>query len=62
MTFKEKLQQEHPELMEAYYWLHHCPDSFGYEDYSDCGDFACDECKACWDREMPEEEEKRENE
>lgn len=55
MTYKEKLQEEHPEQMENY-WLHHCPDSFGYEEYSDCGDFSCDECKKCWDREIPEEE------
>lgn len=54
MTFREKLQAEHPELMETY-WLHLCPDSFDYEDYSDCGDFNSDECKACWNREMTEE-------
>lgn len=55
MTYKEKLQTEHPELMDSY-WMHHCPDSFGYEEYSDCRDFPCTECKACWNREMPEEE------
>ena len=56
MTYKEKLQAEHPEQIETY-WLDHCPDSFGYEEYSDCGNFVCDECKACWDREIPEEDE-----
>lgn len=55
MTYREKLQQEHPETVSNRYWggCRSCPDSYGYEDYSEC-DESGRNCEACWDREIPE--------
>ncbi|ANU74406.1 hypothetical protein [Blautia pseudococcoides] len=70
MTFKEKLQQEHPVLVNEKWQggCNGCPETYGYEAESDCLalDDVTDEdrerlCAECWDREMPEEE-KGENE
>ena len=54
MTFKEKLQQEHPECVsdEEEGGCMGCPDSYGYDSYSPCG-LGCDRC---WNREMEDEE------
>jgi len=54
MTFKQKLMQEHPELVDDKYWggCYQHPETYGYEDNSDfCGGHTC---KECWGREMPE--------
>lgn len=65
MTFREKLMQQHPELVSNKFvgGCCLCPCDFGYEkaEISPClisGKDVCgyDECAACWNREMPEEE------
>ena len=60
MTYKEKLMLEHPEEVSesAEGGCYGCPDSYGYEDYSDC-DGVEDGCEECWNREIPEEEKRR---
>jgi len=63
MTFREKLKQEHPELIGDTYLggCASCPHRYGYEDDEDSPcrnhtrDGGVDSCKACWDREIPEE-------
>lgn len=61
MTFREKLQQEHPESISASRWggCCGCPASF----YAPPGDGLCGldqngitdkTCRKCWDREMQE--------
>lgn len=63
MTFREKLQKEHPEKVHPTYGggCYGCPSDYGYEpDCSDCR--ACRQhcrapekaCKKCWDRKIPE--------
>ena len=55
MTFKEKLQMEHPEKVNERFgggWLE-CPDTYGYGNMEGKCTF---DCKSCWDREMPNEE------
>lgn len=60
MTCREKLKLEHPELIDDDYYLGGCvgcPSDHGY--LPDPGEFCpIDEenCRACWDREIPEEE------
>lgn len=56
MTYKEKLQQEHPEYADPKWdgGCMGCPDTHGYEYYSDCGELDGD-CDKCWSREIPEE-------
>lgn len=58
MKFSEKLKQDNPnmseeELVEA--MRANCPDAFGYEDNTTCTNETGvkDECRACWNREMP---------
>lgn len=57
MTFKEKLEKEHPRLIDGNYvgGCKGCPKSYGYEEGNDC-DGACgdEECTKCWNREMPD--------
>lgn len=58
MTFREKLQNEYPnadidEIVRGY-----CPDCYGYEEESKCGDGAGWNCEKCWNREMPNTEPK----
>lgn len=57
MTYKEKLYQEHPELLSPKIDITKfaCPDSYGYEDYSEC-DGLGGNCEACWGREMKEKD------
>lgn len=65
MTFKEKLQQEHPECINEKWHggCFGCPDGYAYEIESDClAEYdVTDEdkethCTECWNREIPEEE------
>lgn len=61
MTFREKLQQEHPQFLGSGFrgGCRGCPVNFGYES-GYCGgecdgtDRSDEICRACWDREMPE--------
>lgn len=60
MTFKEKVTQEHPEMVDEYYTggVAQCPCHYGYEpntSLSSCEGPSSDVCAACWNREMPEE-------
>lgn len=62
MTFKEKLQQEHPEDINEDGWCFKCPHHYGYEDrVGPCpidGNGEKISCWECWNREIPEEVEK----
>lgn len=57
MTFKEKLQKEHPEFVSAKYFggCACCPHTYGYEseDNKPCGTRKIS-CRECWNREIPE--------
>lgn len=62
MTFKEKLQIEHPERIDPYDWggCMGCPYEYDYEnnEASPCHDGTAITpalCTECWNREMPEE-------
>jgi hypothetical protein len=68
MTFLEKLKEEHPEAITYckngdidYLGIVLCPSEFGYEPKTTSND-GCDHiglsCEQCWNREMPEIEEK----
>lgn len=48
-TFKEKLQQEHPEEILVGGSCRGCPEEYGYEEPINCAGMGCDDC---WDREM----------
>ncbi|RZT00926.1 hypothetical protein [Cuneatibacter caecimuris] len=54
MTFKEKLEQEHPDRMDGEDAVG-CPDNYGYEtpeeSIATCWEL---DCEACWNREIPE--------
>ncbi|RZT02929.1 hypothetical protein [Cuneatibacter caecimuris] len=58
MTYKEKLQQEHPDYVDKKYsgGCLLCPYSYGYES-SENSEHAClklkGDCEACWNREIP---------
>lgn len=54
MTYKEKLQQEHPEKFTEDGEALGCPDDYGYKDKRFCT--PDDNCSDCWNREMPEDE------
>lgn len=59
MTFRERLEREHPDdLVEQYVgWCRGCPDDYGYEEYNDSCPFINDntmDCNDCWNREIPE--------
>lgn len=57
MTFREKLQQEHPDYIRKAFagGCKGCPEDYGYEPPRDCS-CAQSLCRECWDREMPEAE------
>lgn len=59
MTFREKLQKEHPEKVTtlAIGGCYECPHSYGYESYDDrpCKHNSAVRCRDCWNREIPEE-------
>ena len=57
MTFKEKLQLEHPELIDEEGYCEDCPEDYGYEVNSVCIERA-DGCRVCWDRVIPGTEDK----
>lgn len=57
MTFKERLQKEHPEKVSKKWegGCSGCPASYGYEDIDDpARDEVCPDCEECWNREIPE--------
>lgn len=61
MTFKEKLANEHPELVNRKYsgGCADCPKTYGYTNDTNCfidKDGQVD-CTKCWNREIPEEKE-----
>lgn len=51
MTFKERLQIEHPEKINDRYaaGCMYCPEAYGYEAQKDCENT----CAKCWNREIP---------
>ena len=51
MTFKEKLQQEHPYRFNKNGEPNCCPEDYGYRNPDHDCDYSCAEC---WNREMPE--------
>lgn len=55
MTFRERLEQEHPECIGEWFdgGCRKCPDSYGYERHADC-DEVDGNCEDCWNRELPE--------
>lgn len=55
MTFREKLMEERPEKVDDRFGggCSVCPEYWGLEEVSDCSLVGSD-CRACWDREMPE--------
>lgn len=59
MTFREKLQKEHPDAVGPEYvgGCEGCPESYGYEAHSTLCDptrwVTEEECAACWNREIP---------
>lgn len=58
MTFKEKLQREHPECVyeDAFGGCEDCPGDYGYEKKESCISINEEKCRKCWDRVIPEEE------
>jgi len=52
MTFREKLEKEHPECVDESYFgeCYGCPYEYGYEVIKKCQH----SCYECWDREIPE--------
>lgn len=59
MTFREKLQMEHPECVSTIYYgeCKGCPYHYGYEKASESYCKAnVVKCKHCWSREIPETE------
>ena len=66
MTCREKLEMEHPELVDDCFigGCGSCPSNFGYLDDPDyCSDYnsTLTMCKECWDREIPSENEGKTN-
>lgn len=64
MTFREKLQEDHPDNVSERYQggCQGCPKSYGYEPEYACiekhGSYWLPtqaECRSCWEREMPED-------
>lgn len=56
MTFRQKAQQEQPEIVNDSYvgGVRNCPESYGYEETRDDCPGSCEtNCAKCWDREMP---------
>lgn len=62
MTFREKLKKEHPDMIHESYFggCFGCPSSYEYEPEHSCSSNPS-KCTNCWDREIPETEEKTEN-
>lgn len=69
MTYREKLQQEHPECVSVRFigGCKQCPEHYGYGSENATNKNTCmaygkpitaylDICRQCWDREIPEEE------
>lgn len=58
MTYRERLQQEHPECVDDDYrgGCAHCPEFYGYELTEKCLKYHTNirNCTECWDREIPE--------
>lgn len=57
MTFKEKFQKEHPDMVEGSYTegCVGCPVSYGYEEQRPCDCIHQKiNCNDCWDREIPD--------
>lgn len=66
MTLIEKLRKEHPEEMNSFDRPIYCPTKYGYAECpSYCEDIeygnARKRCIDCWNREIPEEKEEKEN-
>lgn len=54
MTYKEKLQQEHPDRIDGEGAVG-CPGNYGYETVEESLDVCWRlACKECWNREIPE--------
>ena len=51
MTFKEKLEREHPEALTDERVCLECPCDYGYEQKYDCTGI---DCEICWNREIPD--------
>ena len=60
MTFKEKLQIEHPECVDddIFGGCEDCPGDYYYEEKKSCISTNEEKCRKCWDREIPETEDK----
>lgn len=61
MTFREKLQKEYPERVIKSYigGCARCPSDYGYEKKKEEKCVMCEEeCRKCWDREIPGTEDK----
>lgn len=61
MTFKEKVQTEHPEMVDKRFGggVKGCPYHYGYEKNLNCMVWESNaECEECWNREMPDTETK----
>lgn len=66
MTLIEKLRKEHPEEMNSFDRPIYCPTKYGYAECPlYCKDIeygnALKRCTDCWNREIPEEKEEKEN-
>lgn len=55
MTFREKLQMEHPEYVNEIFsgGCRNCPSTYGYEEARNCVWESDEKCAECWNREMP---------
>lgn len=60
MTFREKWLEDFPahEWMASQIHYYRCPTDFGYEEQEPQECCSCAGCNKCWDRQMPEKEEK----
>lgn len=60
MTFREKLRKEHPECIKenCLGGCDGCPFEYGYEKKEKICEVNEEECRKCWDREIPETEDK----
>ena len=60
MTCREKLKMEHPEFVDEHFYggCYRCPTHYGYlpKPTIGCGLISCEKC---WDREIPDTEEKK---
>ena len=58
MTCRERLKIEHPDCVDEFRFVggcENCPSTYNYLDDPDFCDSSDPTCKACWDREIPEE-------